>query len=56
MKEPEKPAEAEGCRGENAEGSSCCADGDKPAAEGAEGEKKEGEEKKLLKQKNNQLN
>jgi large subunit ribosomal protein L25 len=45
MKEPEKPAEAEGTDG--AEGVEGAAEGDKPAAEGgAEGEKKEGEEKK----------
>ena len=44
MKEPEKPVEAEAAEGEaGAEGT---AEGDKPAAEGAEGEKKEGEEKK----------
>jgi|TARA_B110000438_G_scaffold273487_1_gene292930 large subunit ribosomal protein L25 len=43
MKEPEKPAEAEAADGENAEGAT---DGDKPAAEGAEGEKKESEDKK----------
>ena len=40
MKEPEKPVEAEAVEGEGA------TEGDKPAAEGAEGEKKEGEEKK----------
>ena len=44
MKEPEKPAEAEAAEGETAEGAAA-SDGDKPAA-GAEGEKKEGEEKK----------
>ena len=43
MKEPEKPAEAEAAEGEGAEGG---AEGDKPAADGAEGVKKEGEEKK----------
>ena len=43
MKEPEKPVEAEATEGEGAEAG---AEGDKPAAEGAEGEKKEGEEKK----------
>ena len=44
MKEPEKPAEAEAAEGETAEGAAA-SDGDKPAA-GAEGEKKEGEDKK----------
>ena len=47
MKEPEKPAEAEVTEGEEgaegAEGATAAADGDKPAAEG---DKKEGEEKK----------
>ena len=43
MKEPEKPAEAEAVAGEGTEGA---AEGDKPSAEGAEGEKKESEEKK----------
>ena len=43
MKEPEKPAEAEAAEGEGVEGA---AEGDKPAAEGAEGEKKESDEKK----------
>ena len=44
MKEPEKPAEAEGTEGaEGAEGTEAAADGDKPAAEG---DKKEGEDKK----------
>ena len=43
MKEPEKPAEAETAEGEGSEGA---ADGDKPAADGAEGEKKESDEKK----------
>ena len=43
MKEPEKPVEAEAAEGEGVEGA---AEGDKPAAEGAEGDKKEGEEKK----------
>jgi large subunit ribosomal protein L25 len=44
MKEPEKPAEAEAVEGETAEGVTA-ADGDKPEA-GADGEKKESEEKK----------
>ena len=43
MKEPEKPAEAEAVAGEGTEGA---AEGEKPSAEGAEGEKKESEEKK----------
>ena len=50
MKEPEKPAEAEAAEGEEgaegAEGASAAADGDKPAAEGAKADKKEGDDKK----------
>tara|TARA_B100000900_G_scaffold376856_1_gene359855 strand:+ start:40 stop:786 length:747 start_codon:yes stop_codon:yes gene_type:complete len=51
MKEPEKPAEAEAAEGEvTAEGAeggtAAAADGDKSAADGAKGEKKEGDEKK----------
>jgi len=49
MKEPEKPAEAEAAEGaEGAEGAeaSAAADGEKPAAEGAKGDKKEGDDKK----------
>ena len=50
MKEPEKPAEAEAAEGaegaEGADGATVAADGDKPAAEGAKGDKKEGDEKK----------
>jgi len=48
MKEPEKPAEAETTEGqEGAEGSEAvAADGDKSAAEGTKGEKKEGDDKK----------
>mgnify|MGYP000675143674 CR=1 FL=1 len=49
MKEPEKPAEAEAAEGEEgAEGTeaAAAADGDKPAADAAKGDKKEGEEKK----------
>ncbi len=49
MKEPEKPAEAEAADGEEgAEGAeaAAAADGDKPAADAAKGDKKEGEEKK----------
>ena len=48
MKEPEKPAEAETAEGESAEGA---AEGDKQAAAGTEGEKKEGEEKKSAEEK-----
>ena len=50
MKEPEKPAEAEAAEGEEgAEGSEAApADGDKPAAEG---DKKEGEDKKPVEEK-----
>jgi len=43
MKEPEKPAEAEGEEGADV---AAVADGDKPAADAAKGDKKEGEEKK----------
>ena len=50
MKEPEKPAEAEAAEGEEGaegtEGAAAAGDGDKPAAEGAKGDKKEGEDKK----------
>ena len=50
MKEPEKPAEAETTEGEDgaegAESAEAAADGDKPAADGAKGDKKEGDEKK----------
>ena len=50
MKEPEKPAEAEAAEGEEgtegAEGAAAAADGDKPAADGAKGDKKEGDDKK----------
>ena len=51
MKEPEKPAEAEAAEGEEgaegAEGSAAApADGEKPAAEAAKGDKKDGDDKK----------
>ena len=51
MKEPEKPAEAEAAEGEEgaegAEGSVAApADGEKPAAEAAKGDKKDGDDKK----------
>ena len=46
MKEPEKPAEAEAAEGE--EGSEAATDGEKPAAEG---EAKEGEDKKAAEEK-----
>ena len=46
MKEPEKPAEAEAAEGEA--GAEATADGDKPAAEG---EKKEGDDKKAAEEK-----
>ena len=47
MKEPEKPAEAEAAEGaEGTEGAAAAADGEKPAAEGAKGDKKEGDDKK----------
>ena len=52
MKEPEKPAEADASEGEDgtegAEGAeaAAAADGDKPAAEGAKGDKKESDDKK----------
>ena len=49
MKEPEKPAEAEAAEGEEgAEAAAAAADGDKPAAEG---EKKEGDDKKPAEEK-----
>ncbi len=50
MKEPEKPAEAEGAEGEEgaAGAEAAAADGDKPATEG---DKKEGEEKKTAEEK-----
>ena len=50
MKEPEKPAEAETAEGEvgaeGAEGATAAAEGEKPAADGAKGDKKEGDDKK----------
>ncbi len=49
MKEPEKPAEAETAEGEEGaegEAAAAAADGDKPAADGAKGDKKEGDDKK----------
>ena len=50
MKEPEKPAEAEAAEGEEgaegAEGAAAAADGDKSAADGGKGDKKEGDDKK----------
>jgi len=55
MKEPEKPAEAEAAEGaegvEGAEGAAAVADGDKPAADGAKGDKKEGDDKKSAEKK-----
>ncbi len=48
MKEPEKPAETESAEGETTEGGG--AESDKPAA-GAEGEKKEGDDKKASEEK-----
>ena len=53
MKEPEKPAEAEAAEGEEgAEGTeAAAADGEKPAAETAKGDNKEGEEKKPTEEK-----
>jgi large subunit ribosomal protein L25 len=48
MKEPEKPAEADAVEGESVEGT---AEGEKPAAEGTEGDKKDGEEKKSAEEK-----
>ena len=55
MKEPEKPAEADATEGaegaEGTEGATAAADGDKPSAEGAKGDKKEGEEKKPAEEK-----
>ena len=57
MKEPEKPAEAETDEGEEgAEGAeaTASADGDKAAAEGAKGDKKEGHEKKPAEKKSSE--
>ena len=53
MKEPEKPAEAETAEGEEGtEGAeAAAADGDKPAADGAKGDKKEGDDKKPAEEK-----
>ncbi len=55
MKEPEKPAEAETVEGEagaeGAEGAAAAADGDKTAADGAKGEKKDGDDKKSTEKK-----
>ena len=55
MKEPEKPAESETAEGEEgtegAEGTAAAADGDKPAAEGGKGDKKEGDDKKAAEKK-----
>jgi large subunit ribosomal protein L25 len=56
MKEPEKPAEAEAAEGEagaeGAEGATAAAaDGDKPATDGAKGDKKEGDDKKPAEEK-----
>ncbi len=54
MKEPEKPAESEAAEGEGtegAEGVETAADGDKPATDGAKGDKKEGDDKKPVEKK-----
>ena len=55
MKEPEKPAEAETAEGEEgtegAEGVAAAGDGDKPTADGAKGDKKEGDYKKPAEEK-----
>ena len=54
MKEPEKPAEAETAEGEEGaegEAAAAAADGDKPTADGAKGDKKEGEDKKPAEEK-----
>jgi len=55
MKEPEKPAEAEAAEGEEgaegAEGVAAAADGEKSAADGTKGDKKEGDEKKPAEEK-----
>ena len=48
MKEPEKPAEAEAAEGEAGEEAAAVAEGDKPAAEG---DKKEGDDKKPTEEK-----
>ena len=57
MKEPAKPAEAETAEGEEgAEGAeaTASADGDKAAAEGSKGDKKEGDEKKPAEKKSSE--
>ena len=52
MKEPEKPVEAEAAEGaEGAEGTAAAADGEKPAADDAKAEKKEGDDKKPAEEK-----
>ena len=55
MKEPEKPAESETAEGEEgtegAEGTAEAADGNKPAAKGSKGDKKEGDDKKAAEKK-----
>ena len=55
MKEPEKPAEAEATEGEEgaegAEGAAAPADGEKPTADTAKGDKKEGDDKKSAEKK-----
>ena len=48
MKEPEKPAEAEAAEGEEGAETAAATEGDKPVAEG---EKKEGEDKKPAEEK-----
>ena len=55
MKEPEKPAEADATEGEEgaegAEGAAAPADGEKPTADTAKGDKKEGDDKKSTEKK-----
>ena len=55
MKEPEKPAEADAAAGEEGaeatEGAAAAGDGDKPAPDGAKGDKKEGDDKKSAEKK-----
>jgi len=58
IKEPEKPAEAEGAEGEataeGAEGATAAADGDKPTTDAAKGDKKEVDDKKPAEKKSSE--
>ena len=58
IKEPEKPAEAEGAEGEataeGAEGATAAADGDKPTTDAAKGDKKDADDKKPAEKKSSE--